>query len=248
MKIFQHILTGSDKFCPKNLRNVLANDVNIELLLYIRVPFKKGIKKEMFNERDMKIRQIGLCHDPACDTSYRKHRFSSWTKGNRKYPIPEHGKLELNVPTPWKGKVHKPQENMPPTIIFNPAKGNDFQVMITVMWAKTGDQDINNQQKVRTFVEKDGQKLLPNTAEGQIILQEIKGVSHSGYYVSVTDKASNPGEYRYMTRGAIAVGNLLLNFTILHRVRDTQAVRDALSILREATQRPKELQRIKRNL
>ncbi|OGP63529.1 MAG: hypothetical protein A2169_04400 [Deltaproteobacteria bacterium RBG_13_47_9] len=157
-------------------------------------------------------------------------------KAIRKYPIPEHGTLELNVPTLWKDEAHKTRENMPPTLIFNPAKGNDFQVMISVLWGKTGDQDFNGQEKVRTFVEKDGQKLLPNTAEGKIVLQEIKGVTHSGYYYSVTDKAPNPGEYRYMTRGAIGVGNLFLNFTVLHRVRDSQAVRDALSILREAKQ------------
>ena len=160
-------------------------------------------------------------------------------KAIRKYPIPEHGTLELNVPAPWKGEIHKPRENMPPTIMFNPAQGNDFQVMIIVLWGKTGDQDFNNQEKVRTFVEKDGQKLLPNISETKIVLTEIKGVSYSGYYFSVTDKAPNPGEYRYMTRGAIGVGNLFLNFTILHRVRDSQAVRDALSILREAKQSSK---------
>jgi len=160
-------------------------------------------------------------------------------KGIRKYPIPEHGTLELNVPAPWKGEIHKPRENMPPTIMFNPAQGNDFQVMIIVLWGKTGDQDFNSQEKVRTFVEKDGQKLLPNTTETKIVLTEIKGVNHNGYYFSVTDKTPNPGEYRYMTRGAIGVGNLFLNFTILHRVRDSQAVRDALSILREAKQRSK---------
>jgi hypothetical protein len=157
----------------------------------------------------------------------------------KKYPIPDRGTLELNVPTLWRGEVHKPRENMPPTIIFNPSKGNDFQVMISVLWGKTGDQGFNSPDKARTIVEKDGQKLLPNTAEGKIVLQEIKGVSHSGYYFSVTDKAPNPGEYRYMTRGAIGVGNLLLNFTILYRVRDSQAVQDALSVLREAKQSPK---------
>ena len=160
-------------------------------------------------------------------------------KAIRKYPIPEHGTLELNVPTPWKAEVHKPRENMPPTIIFNPAKGNDFQVMITVLWGKTGEQDFNSRDKVRTFVEKDGQKLLPNIAETKIVLTEIKGVSNSGYYFSVTDKAPNPGEYRYMSRGAIGVGNLFLNFTILHRVRDSESVRDALSIFREAKQSAK---------
>jgi hypothetical protein len=157
----------------------------------------------------------------------------------RKYPIPEHGTLELSVPTSWKVEVHKPQEKMHPTIIFNPAKGNDFQVLITVLWGKTGDPDFNSQEKVRTFVEKDGQKLLPSTVEPNIVLQEIKGVNNAGYYFSVTDKAPNPGEYRYMTRGAIGVGNLFLNFTILHRVKDSQSVRDALSVLQEAKQSAK---------
>ncbi len=157
----------------------------------------------------------------------------------RQYPIPEHGTLELNVPTPWKGEVHKPQEKMVPTIIFNPAKGNDFQVMISVLWGKTGDQDFNSQEKVRTFVEKDGQNLLPNAAEPNIVLQEIKGANKTGYYFSITDKAPNPGEYRYMTRGAIGVGNLFLNFTILHRVKDSQSVRDVLSALQEAKQSSK---------
>jgi len=157
----------------------------------------------------------------------------------RKYPIPEHGTLELNVPNLWKGEVHKPQEKMVPTIIFNPAEGNEFEIMISVLWSKTGDQDFNSQGKVRTFVEKDGQKLLPNATETEIVLQEIKGVNNTGYYYSITDKAPNPGEYRYMTRGAIGVGKLFLNFTILHRVKDSQAVRDTLSILREAKQSSK---------
>jgi len=157
----------------------------------------------------------------------------------RKYPIPEHKTLELNVPTSWKDKVHKPQANMPATIIFDPAKGNDFQVLITVMWSKIGDRDFNSQEKARTFIEKDSQKLLPNAAEPKILLQELKGVNNTGYYFSITDKAPDPGEYRYMTRGAIGVGDLLLNFTILHRVKDSQAVRDALSVLREAKQTPK---------
>lgn len=160
-------------------------------------------------------------------------------KTMRRYPIPEHGMLELNVPASWKGEIHKPQEKMPPTIIFNPAKGDDFQVMITVLWGKTGDQDFNSQKKARTFVEKDGQKLLPKAAEPNVALQEIKGVNHAGYYFSITDKAPNPGEYRYMTRGAIGVGNLFLNFTIFHRVKDSQTVRDALSVLREAKQSSK---------
>ncbi|HUL31095.1 MAG TPA: hypothetical protein VLZ03_11640 [Thermodesulfobacteriota bacterium] len=157
-------------------------------------------------------------------------------KAIKKYPIPEHGTLELNVPASWKAKMHHPQENMPPTIIFDPAKGNDFQVMIAVMLGKTGDKDFNSKEKVQTYVEKLGQELLPNAVETKVESHEIKGTTNVGYYFSVTDKAPNPGEYRYMTRGAIGVGNLLLSFTILHRVKDSQSVLDALSILQEANQ------------
>ena len=157
----------------------------------------------------------------------------------KKYPIPENGTLELNVPTVWKSEVHKPQTNMPPTIIFNPPQGNDFQVMITVMWSKIGDQAFSSREKVRALVEKNGQQLLSNAVEGKIVLQEIKGYSNSGYYFSITDKAPDPGEYRYMTRGSIGVGSLLLNFTILHRVKDSQIVQEALAVVREAKQTSK---------
>ncbi len=162
--------------------------------------------------------------------------FAGGLKAVKKYPIPDHGVLELNVPTSWKGEVHKPQENMPPTIIFKPASGDDFQVLVTALWSKKEEPDFNSQDKVRTLVEKDSQKLLPNTVEAKIVLQEIKGVNNTGYYFSVTDKAPNPGEYRYMTRGAIGVGNLLLNTTILHRIKESGSVKDALSMLREARQ------------
>jgi hypothetical protein len=68
---------------------------------------------------------------------------------------------------------------------------------------------------------------------------DIQGVDHTGYYFSVTDKAPDPGEYRYMTHAAIGVGNLLLSATILHRVKESESVKDALFMLREAKQSAK---------
>jgi len=162
--------------------------------------------------------------------------FPAEPKAARKYPIPEYGTLELNVPTSWKDKAHKLQEKMPPTIIFNPATGDDFQITVTVMWSKKGEKGFNSPDKVRAMIEKDGQKLLSKTVETKITLQEIKGASSTGYYFLITDKAPEPGEYRYMTRGGIGIGNLLLSATILHRVKDSESVKEALSMLREARQ------------
>jgi len=157
----------------------------------------------------------------------------------RKYPIPEHGTLELNVPTSWKVEVHKPQEDMPPTIIYKPASGDDFQVLVTVLWSKTGEQDFNNPTKIRALVEQDGQKILSKAVETRLVVQQMRGVNNIGYFFSLTDKSPNPGEFRYLTRGAIGVGNLLLNATILHRVKESESVKDALSMLREAKQSAK---------
>jgi hypothetical protein len=160
-------------------------------------------------------------------------------KSVRKYPIPDHGILELNVLPSWKDNIHKPQKDLFPTIIFTPAKGNDFQVLITVIWSKTGEQDFNSPVKIRTLVEQDGQNILPKAVETKLVVQQMRGVNNIGYFFSLTDKAPNPGEFRYMTRGGIAVGNLLLNATILYRVKDSESVKDALSMLREAKQNTK---------
>jgi hypothetical protein len=99
-----------------------------------------------------------------------------------------------------------------------------------------GEPDFNSPEKVRALVEIDGKKILPKAVETKIVLREIRGPNNTGYFFSLTDKASNPGEYRYMIRGAIGVGNLLLNTTILHRIKETGSVKDALSMLREAKQ------------
>jgi len=157
----------------------------------------------------------------------------------KRYPIPDHGVLELNVPASWKTKIHKPQEDMPPTMIFSPATGNDFQVTMMVLWGKKEEPDFNRTERVKTFLEKEGQKLLTRIVETKIVLNEIKGITHTGYYFSVTDKNPEPGEYRYMTRAGIGVGSLLLQVTVLHRVREAGAVNDTLFMLREAKQTPK---------
>lgn len=157
----------------------------------------------------------------------------------KEYPIPGHGTLELNVPTSWQGDIQKLQENLPPTIIFGPTKGNDFQMLITVLWDNVGKPDFNSPEKVRALVEIDGKKFLPRAVETKIALREIRGPNNTGYFFSLTDKAHKPGEFQYMTRGGMTVGNLLLNVTILHRVKESESLKEALFMLREAKQSAK---------
>ena len=125
---------------------------------------------------------------------------------------------------------------MPPTIIFKPASGGDFQVLVTVLWSKTEEQDFNSPTKIRALVEQHGQKILPKAVETKLVVQQMRDVNNIGYFFSLTNKAPNPGEFRYMTRGAIGVGDLLVSTTILHPIKESGSVKDALSMLREAKQ------------
>ena len=49
-------------------------------VLHIEFPFKKEIRQGVFHEYYTENRQVGFCRDSACDTPYRKHRLSNWTK------------------------------------------------------------------------------------------------------------------------------------------------------------------------
>jgi hypothetical protein len=158
------------------------------------------------------------------------------SKSLKKYPVSGLGTLELNVPTAWQDKVHRPQEKMSPTLLFKPASGTDFEVMVIVSGSPKGEKGFNTPDKVRAMLETEGRKLLPKISEPKIVLQELKGQTANGYFFTVTDKAPEPGEYRFMTRAGIGVGTLLLNATILHRVKESDSIKEALSMLREARQ------------
>jgi len=49
--------------------------------------------------------------------------YGAGQKAIRKFPILEHGTLELNVPTSWKVEVHKPKRRCPPPSSLNQHRG-----------------------------------------------------------------------------------------------------------------------------
>ena len=86
--------------------------------------------------------------------------------------------------------------------------------------------------------------MLPTAVEEELVLEKIQGRSGAGYFFSATDKSlvgegqePKPGDYEYATQGILGVGDLLLSFTFLTHQQDSEAMRDALSMLREASQR-----------
>ena len=65
---------------------------------------------------------------------------------------------------------------------------------------------------------------------------EFSGRSGPGYCFSATDRAPQPGEYKYLTQGIVRVGELSVTFTILTNDGQEAVVKQALEALKGARQ------------
>ena len=60
-----------------------------------------------------------------------------------------------------------------------------------------------------------GNKLLKNAVEKDLVLHKFDRGQVKGYYFTLTDKAPKPGEYEYMTEGAVISDRIFVIFTVL---------------------------------
>jgi hypothetical protein len=154
----------------------------------------------------------------------------------RAYDVPGHGRLEFSVPEAWKEEIDRPPGDLPPTIEFSPAVGNDFSVQITPLFSPAGDPDYNRPEKIRPLLEGIGRKQLESSVEKKITLKKIKGAAAAGYSFTLTDRAPKQDEWTYLTQGAVGVGDLLVSFTILTNSLDSAELRQALHLIESCRQ------------
>ncbi len=158
-------------------------------------------------------------------------------KSIREFPIPGQGILELTLPASWHDEIYRTKEDQPPSIILKPKSGDNFYCWITILWPKNGEPGFNHPDRIKAFVKQEGEMFLNQAVENQILLHELQGSYSIGYFFTLTDKAPKRGEFKYMTRGGIGVGNLLLRFTILYHKKDSPSLKDVLLTLQEVRQR-----------
>lgn len=151
----------------------------------------------------------------------------------RRYPLPDHGFFQIQVPSSWKDELQQPSDRLPPTIVLKPATGNLFTMLMTPIWPAKKETPPTT-EKIRELVQKSAEKARPQSIEQVINLVEFKGTSARGYYFSATDKAPKPGEYKFLIQGILAVGELMVTFTILTNDNQGNVAREALNVIREA--------------
>lgn len=154
---------------------------------------------------------------------------------HEEYEIPEHGLLLLDVPTAWQVIFYQPADNGFPIISFFPFEGNEtfdgsenFQLSVAVFWTYSPLRDLTAPKNLRRFVESVGQSVLKQSDQETLELEEIAGRSGMGYAFDLTDSDASNGEYQNLTQGAIAVGDLIVAFSLV--TRDHHATLRALTL------------------
>ena len=152
----------------------------------------------------------------------------------RNYPVAAHGELQLNLEKEWQDVLKPSPMNLTPTVEISPLSGEDFRFMLTVL--VPSKKELFEGAALKSAVERMSEPSVAQSIEKRAEVKRINGDRNEGYYFSLTDPASAPGEYKCMTQGLIRVGDLLISFTILSNDA-TQKVREAaLEILRSALQ------------
>jgi hypothetical protein len=154
------------------------------------------------------------------------------------FELPDHGTLAFLVPDGWTEQLQQPLNRLPPTITLRPRSGTQFVVKITAVWSNSPASKFPDETAIRSEVAGAAIAAAPQSVEGVLPPREIKGVDGRGYYFAATDRAPNPGEYKYLTQGIIRVGEISLAFTVLTNDGQEAVVQSALEIMRTAVHRP----------
>ncbi len=155
----------------------------------------------------------------------------------RRYELPNLDTLELRLPAGWTENVEQPPGGGPPTIELATAAGMPFQVFVTPEWPDPASPEIRELPALRDAVRDAAERIKPQAAESFLEVRQLSGANGIGYYFAASDRDPRADEFKYMSQGALQVGDLTLWFTILtNDGQDTIAV-ESLTILQTAVHR-----------
>jgi hypothetical protein len=146
-------------------------------------------------------------------------------KTPRTFPLGALGTLTLPVDSKWRDIP--PPPNSAPTLTFESAVPNRFQLLLTPVPVAGGRKQSDSD--VRALVEKSAKEAAPQSVEKNLPVTGIAGDEAKGYVFHATDPAPAPGEFRRMYQGAVAVGSILATFTVLYNDGAEDDAKSALS-------------------
>jgi hypothetical protein len=153
----------------------------------------------------------------------------------RRYAIPARGTLTLQVPADWYDEPKAGPTGIPSIRFFDRVEApRGFDMSVSILWTPPGASPYANKASLRGLVQKAAEDVAPGAAERDLPLKEVPIEGGSGFLFEATAKAPREGEPAYLTRGALAAGDITLTFTILASEPKSPAVVRAIEMLRTA--------------
>lgn len=157
------------------------------------------------------------------------------------YDIPQHGQLRMHVPVSWQVNFYQPEDDSFPIISFFPFEGRerfkgseDFQLSVAVFWTENPLYDLTDPDTLHDFVADVGEQVLKQSDQKNLDLEKISGDSGVGYIFDLSDEGAGESEYKYLTQGALTVGNVVLAFSLFSRNNHEQIRAEMLEMLTTA--------------
>ncbi len=163
-------------------------------------------------------------------------------------PVGDTGALTFLVPTGWEYKMKqqtvKQKNGQPLHVAHIRFRARDHYVQMTAVL--TGFAGKDRKEWARKAAQGAGSEHLAEAVETSLAVENISGAQAIGAYFTLTDKSLvnvstqdlESGQYKVMTQGALAVGDLSIPFTILGNDKDSALRRDILKMLSTATYKP----------
>tara|TARA_B100001250_G_C19512424_1_gene662281 strand:+ start:86 stop:688 length:603 start_codon:yes stop_codon:yes gene_type:complete len=141
----------------------------------------------------------------------------SYQTESESFLIPGHGELIMDVPKVWNYNFTTSENTRPPIITFynlDKDKEEIYQLNLSVLWDNGFGRNILSSKYIYSLVEETGKQALLYSDQSELILEKIIGKNGVGYWFNLSDSTAGPGEYKFLTQGALAVGKLLLIFSL----------------------------------
>jgi len=149
--------------------------------------------------------------------------------------LPGGDELWLTIPAAWNQKFDSPQTNMPAGIWLTPREGQSFNVLITPLSGTAVGAAMTDENKLRAIVTSASRNALAKSVEMTIPVHDLTSPDVHGFYFFATDRAPNPGEWKYLTQGMINIDGAPFAFTILTNDGQEAVAKAALELIRNAS-------------
>ena len=138
----------------------------------------------------------------------------------KRFPIPAHGTLELDVPDALDALLDQPADGGPPAIAMRPKQTGDTGVIVVVSWREPGDNDFGSDTYLQRVLREKARPYLDQLKLADVPLTRLTGGKNPGYACSMTDNAlvgkpPEPGNFPFMRLGVVTTGDLVLTYMIL---------------------------------